>query len=252
MTAATLRASPAIRRWSNAVAQFRKIMWVALISGSISGLVLFALQHLTIHPIIQSAEIYEARAEQSHAPEEPAPTDSPRNASWEPAEGWQRISLTALSTVLTGIGFAALLFGLATLWSAPMSTMRGLRWGLAGLACFVLAPSLGLPPEPPGMMAADLQSRQLWWLATAAATAGGLLLLGECKQGWLVRIAGLIVLVLPHVIGAPHDIQNQIVPDDLIRQFQIASITTNAVFWLLLGTLGGYLSARWIKTHPAS
>jgi hypothetical protein len=33
------------------------------------------------------------------------------------------------------------------------------------------APAIGLPPELPGIEAAALQSRQLWWVATAVATA---------------------------------------------------------------------------------
>ena len=233
-------------------------MWVALLSGAISGMALFALQHLTIHPLIESAEVYEARAEQSPTEES---ADSTDEHAWEPAEGWQRTSLTLLSTLLTGIGFAALLFGLASMWGAPrssapmsrapMTAARGLRWGLAGFACFVLAPSLGLPPEPPGVLVSDLQARQLWWLATVAATAGGLLLLSESgsqtKLRWPLRAAGVIAIALPHLIGAPQDALGQLVPDDLIRRFQIASIASNAVFWALLGTLGGYLTSRWNK-----
>ena len=34
-------------------------------------------------------------------------------------------------------------------------------WGLAAFGCFHLAPSLGLPPLPPGAPISDLQSRQL-------------------------------------------------------------------------------------------
>ena len=48
---------------------------------------------------------------------------------------------------------------------------------MAGFAVFMLAPSLGLPPELPGMPAAELGPRQVWWLLTAAATAAGLALL---------------------------------------------------------------------------
>lgn len=46
---------------------------------------------------------------------------------------------------------------------APTRT-QGLLWGLAGCATFVLAPTLGLPPELPGTAAADLTLRQTWWI----------------------------------------------------------------------------------------
>jgi cobalt transporter subunit CbtA len=220
------------------VKQFQQIMWVALIAGACSGLVLFSLQHFTVRPIIHEAEAYEARAEQEQVHADPA------RDTGEPSEGWQRAWLTALATVLTSIAYCALLFGLASLWEVRMNAGRGILWGLGGFASFVLAPALGLPPEPPGVAAADLQARQLWWAATALATAGGLLLALGASRGWPVRIAGLFMLLLPHLVGAPRAAAEQLVPDDLILRFRIASIGTNALFWIMAGALGGYLTGR--------
>ena len=217
-------------------------MWVSLLAGVCSGLVLFGLQYLTVRPLVQAAEVYEARAAQEQADADAA------HEVWEPSEGWQRVSLTALSTVLTGIGYCALLFGLAALWEQRMTALRGLLWGLGGFLSFALAPALGLPPEPPGVLDADLQARQVWWLATALATAGGLLLVFAVNGGWLVRIAGLFVILLPHFIGTPTAETAQLVPDDLILHFRIASIATSAAFWLMAGALGGYLSQRQQRT----
>ncbi|MEI2612914.1 MAG: CbtA family protein [Candidatus Promineifilaceae bacterium] len=39
---------------------------------------------------------------------------------------------------------------------------------------FQLAPAFGLPPELPGMAAADLGARQVWWCGTALATGVGI------------------------------------------------------------------------------
>src|SRR5258706_524177 len=54
---------------------------------------------------------------------------------------------------------------------------EGLVWGLAGFTVFTLAPGLGLPPQLPGVPAAPLLSRQIWWVLAALAAAGGLSLI---------------------------------------------------------------------------
>jgi predicted cobalt transporter CbtA len=88
------------------VSQFRKLMLTVFGSGSLAGLALFALQHFTVVPLIQAAETYEAAGQETHPP---APHE---DEGWQPAEGWERTSFTALTTVHTGIGFAAMLCGL--------------------------------------------------------------------------------------------------------------------------------------------
>jgi len=141
--------------------QFRKLMLVVLTSGVLAGLVLFVVQHFTVIPLIEAAESYETSAQQA-----------PPAVAHE-HEGWQRTSLTALATVLSGIGFAAMLFGCMALTRKTINTRRGALWGLAAFVCFSLAPALGLPPKPPGANVADLYERQLWWTGTAIATAIG-------------------------------------------------------------------------------
>ena len=120
---------------------------------------------------------------------------------WQPADGWQRNAFTALATVLTGIGFSAILFGLLYLTGRRIDARTGVLWGLAGFVCFSLAPSLGLPPEPPGVAVADVFDRQLWWAATVVATAMGLYLIAA-RSGWLLKLTGIVCLVLPHAVGA--------------------------------------------------
>jgi predicted cobalt transporter CbtA len=81
------------------------------------------------------------------------------NTTWQPAEGWQRTTFTALTAILSGIGFAALLFGSLALAGSSVNIRHGALWGLAAFACFGLAPALGLPPQPPGGAAASLFER---------------------------------------------------------------------------------------------
>ena len=215
---------------------FRRLLVIALVTGALSGGLLFVLQRLTLVPLIQKAEVFEDAAEHAHAHEE--------EHEWKPANGLQRNSLTALGTVLTGVGFAALLFGFVSLTGHSIDAKRGLFWGIGGFLCVTLAPALGLPPQPPGAPVADLTSRQLWWVATVVATGLGLLLIWVRNANWWKRIAGILLIALPHLIGAPLANGKSIVPADLVHQFCLYSILCMAAFWLVLGTLGGYLTQR--------
>lgn len=218
--------------------QFRRLMLVALASGALAGLLLFAVQHFTVVPLIESAEAYETAAHQSAA------DGAHDHEGWQPADGWQRTSFTALVTVLSSIGFAALLFGSLALTGRTVDARRGALWGLAAFVCFGLAPALGLPPQPPGVAVADLYARQLWWAGTAVATAIGLWLLASQGRSWPRRFGGVVCLSLPHLIGAPIATGQNAVPAHLTRQFTIASLATTGMFWLLVGTIGGYIYSR--------
>lgn len=220
------------------MSQFRNLMLAAFGSGALAGLVLFALQHFTVVPLIQAAETYEAAGQETH------PRAPHEDEGWQPAEGWERTSFTALTTVLTGIGFAAMLFGVMALAGETINTRHGALWGLAAFACVSLAPALGLPPQPPGVAVADLHQRQLWWAGTVIATAIGVWLIAGRRRTWLLRSCGAMCLLLPHLIGAPVATGQNRVPAELVRRFSIASVATNGIFWLLAGTLGGLIYAR--------
>ena len=64
--------------------QFRQLMLVALSSGALAGLLVFAVQYFTVVPLIESAEAYETAAHAS------APDDAHDHEGWQPADGWQR------------------------------------------------------------------------------------------------------------------------------------------------------------------
>jgi cobalt transporter subunit CbtA len=109
---------------------------------------------------------------------------------------------------------------------------------------FTLAPGLGLPPELPGVPAAPLLSRQIWWVLAAATTAGGLGLI-FFRRSVPASIAGLILIVLPHVIGAPElqHIETN-VPTSLSHQFVVAATLTSLIFWFILGGLTSVVFTR--------
>jgi cobalt transporter subunit CbtA len=211
------------------VIRFRKLMIVVLCSGALAGLVLFTIQNFTVVPLIEAAERYEKDADHDHA-------------EWKPADRWERTVWTLVTTLLSSIGFAAVLLGFLGLTGRNIGMRQGVQWGLAAFVCFHLAPSFGLPPLPPGVPVADVQQRQLWWMGAVVGTAVGLWLIGG--RTWMRRIAGLVCVALPHVIGAPVALGENTMPAELLRNFTVASLTTTAIFWPLLGAIGGFLSSR--------
>ena len=84
---------------------------------------------------------------------------------------------TTLANVVTAIGFALLLVVASELAGGIADWRQGMFWGLAAFAVVIIAPGLGLPPELPGMPAAEISARQTWWIGTAIATAAGLALI---------------------------------------------------------------------------
>jgi len=228
--------------------RLRTLFLAALASGALAGLLLFAVQHVVMVPLILTAETYEDAAEAAQPATDQHAHDHAA-AAWQPAEGLERTVYTALASVLSGIGFAALLLGAVALSGRQLDLRRGLLWGAAGFLCFALAPALGLPPKPPGAAVGDLAARQLWWLGTALATAGGLWLIAAWRS-WPARIGGVALLLLPHLIGAPLPVGEDLVPAALQRQFALASVASSAVFWLALGAIGGALYRRLLLGAP--
>ncbi len=220
----------------------RRLLTVALLAGAVSGLVSFAVQRAIVFPLIARAEVYE---ETSH----PARLQSDEH-EWQPAEGVERAAYTAIATVVTGVGYAALLLGASAALDFDLDVKRGIIAGAIAFVCLSLAPAVGLPPQPPGGAVADLHSRQVWWLGTVVATATGLWLLGASRK-WPSAMVGVICLLTPHLIGAPQADEIGVVPVALARQFAIASLATSGAFWLLVGASSGYGMKRW-RTVPSA
>src|SRR5262245_44926449 len=173
---------------------FHNVVFVAALAGLVAGVVLTALQILFTDPLILQAEVYEQAGEapaheHTIVPQQPAAQNMSTMATapaataeqhehdaeaWQPADGLERYSFTVLVNLVGDIGFALILVVASELAGGILSWRQGLLWGLAGFAVFTLAPGLGLPPELPAMPSADLLGRQLWWLGTVVATAGGL------------------------------------------------------------------------------
>lgn len=225
---------------------FRNLILIAAVTGLIAGIGMTLAQQFTTVPLILQAETFEqAGAAQEPAAHEHAGASAHEHGEgWAPADGFERAAFTFAANVVMGIGFALLLIAVSELVGGIANWRQGVLWGLAAFAVFTLAPGLGLPPELPTMQAADLGERQLWWFATVASTAAGLALLVYGRSLLLV-IAGVALLMAPHIVGAPQPLSHESpIPDGLHHSFIVAVAMTTLVFWILLGGLAGFFRER--------
>ena len=171
--------------------------------------------------------------------------------AWAPQDGAERLFYTTISNVLAGMGFGLLILAAMT-YHGKANIKIGALWGAAGYLTFFVAPTLGLHPEIPGMEAANLQGRQGWWLTTVTLTAVGLGLIAFAHIS--LKLAGLVLLVIPHMLGAPlpelmegasafshPDPQAVSALEALAADFLQATAFANAIFWLVLGLSCGYV-----------
>lgn len=242
---------------------FRRIFFTAVIAGLLSGVAISAVQEFTTTPIILHAEEFEGKGSDpagkpaqkhgaldlgislispalAHGPAKTA--DGPE--TWGPRDGLERTLFTTLANILTGIGFALVLTACFALSGRPVNGQTGVLWGLAGFGIASLAPALGLPPEVPGSMAADLASSQIWWFLCVAGTAAGLwAMIFRSGAAWMV--GGMALIALHHLIGAqqPESVGGT-VPPEIAAHFVAASLVTAAIFWCAIGWLSGTFWTR--------
>ncbi len=230
---------------------FRHIVLSAVIAGLITGVLLTFVQLLTTVPLIAQAEQYEQQGASAVVSEAAAQHEinshDHGSSAWAPKDGFERTFYTGVTTVLTAIAYALLL-------GACFSQLRSVGWktglalGVAGFLVFQLTPALGLPPRPPGALYADLAARQIWWVGTAIATALAL------ASWWYARShsraiwipVGIMLFLLPHVIGAPQPVAGQvaIVPHEFSQRFALMALLTAGLFWLVLGSVQGFVFDR--------
>jgi len=235
------------------MAAFRRIVLVAALAGLIAGIFASIMHEIGTVPIILRAETFEKAAERPAGPSAHATPGSAHDhaaRAWEPKDGLERKAFTVLADILTGIGFALLLVSAYSLRGGEMNWRKGLYWGLAGFATFTLAPGLGLPPVVPGTEGAPLTERQIWWVATAAATGGGLaMIFFKRRAAWAV--AGVVLLVLPHIVGAPQTAEfKSLAPAAVTHQFVVATVVTSLLFWTALGSLTGFFYRPFRPASP--
>ena len=230
----------------------------ALFAGLLAGLVAALLQFTLMEPLILEGEAYETGAKvhfagvvsdhhvndeeiQAHSHE----ANTPETA--EPTNLTSRFGLAFFADFIVFVGWGLILvagFAVAENFGRRVSKSGAILWGGAGFIAVHLAPGIGLPPELPGIPAADLQSRQLWWIATVLASTGALALFSY-SRGIGFMLLGLVLLIVPHIIGAPQpDTFTGLAPPELSGEFVARSFAVAMATWLTLGLAAGYFWNR--------
>lgn len=243
-----------------------RVLSAGLLAGLVAGLAIALLQNFTTTPLILEAETYEnaapektangpaklvlASADSSalplilvHGPE--GHGDHGGEEAWAPAAGAERIAYTSIATIGASVGFAFLLLAGMLIAGDRIDERQAMIWAAAGFVATGLAPAVGLSPELPGMVAADLVPRQGWWLLTALSTAAALwLFLRNDSLG--MRLLAVALLLVPHIIGAPHvgDANASKVPAELAARFAATSLAVHAALWLATGFAVGAIWPR--------
>ncbi|WP_312529664.1 CbtA family protein [Paracoccus sp. (in: a-proteobacteria)] len=234
----------------------------ALIAGAAAGLIAALLQLWLVQPVLLHAELYEggerthfsappeeghshshdsaAIAPDDHAHDQSASTPSPHqgDAPFSAEIDLKRDALTVLFSILIYAGYALLSLAvlLATTANGRKFAVRdGILWGLGGFLAVQFLPAIGLAPELPGMSAADLTQRQIWWGATVAASALGIWLIAFGRN-WLSWGLAILLIAAPHVIGAPHiEVFTGPAPPELASEFASRALGVGLVGWLVMG-----------------
>ncbi|WP_281981600.1 CbtA family protein [Thalassorhabdomicrobium marinisediminis] len=225
----------------------QKLLTSAVFAGVAAGLIAAALQFMFVIPALLEGELFETGARIHFGAD-----GSPESTRGAPGLGgdWGRHLMTVGFNIVTYVGFGFLI--LAAMAFAEMRGLtritprQGLIWGLCGFVAIQLAPAFGLPPELPGTPAAEIGPRQTWWLGTLIATTLGLWVIAF-GRGW-IALSGIVLILAPHLIGAPHlDAYWGVAPPELAAEFVSLSLGTAAAGWTALGGLCAWF---WTRDTP--
>ena len=225
----------------------KHILTSAVFAGVAVGVIAAVLQFCLVTPLLLEGELYETGARVHFSVDGSTQSDAGHPALFtDPMRdlmsiGFNMVTFTAFALFLA-IGFA-----LTERGGHEVTARKGLIWGIAAFIAVQLAPAMGLPPELPGTVAADVELRQIWWICTVLATAVGLGLIAFGST--LAGIGGAALIASPHIVGAPHlDTYFGVAAPELSAHFATASLGTSAVAWALLGL---FTATLWVKFKDA-
>jgi cobalt transporter subunit CbtA len=220
---------------------YSRILISAIFAGAAAGLIAGLLQLIFVQPVLLHAELYET-GELVHF-------GGTANSAHPALPGFDAVrdGLSLIFTMLIYTGYALLVLAVMNLAEergAQIDGRSGIIWGVAGFVAFHLAPGFTLAPEVPGVAAADVTARQIWWFSTviSAAIAMWLLAFGG---NWAMWGIAAVLLVAPHLIGAPEpDTFTGPVPTEIGALFAARALGVGLIAWALLGCFAGYFWQR--------
>lgn len=247
----------------------QRMLTSALVAGCAAWLLAAVLHFAFVQKYILLGEVYEsgaavhfggvapttgAAATDAHSHDATAEEGHTHDATAEEghsddgeASTFTRNLWTTVFFGLVYVAYALILvagFGLARVYGKVITAREGLLWGIAGFAVFQLAPAMGLAPELPGTIAADLGARQVWWWGAAAATGVGLGLLGYGRNLVTAALA-VVLLAAPHVIGAPElEGFSGVAPPEVAATFAARVLGVGLAVWALMGWVAGAVWSR--------
>ncbi len=235
-----------------------RYLLAAILAGCLAGVFATGAQAVKVWPLIIEAEKYENSGEASHTHGEVPLEDADAAAhkgddgeahshdaeAWGPEDGLERTFYSLVSNVITGVAYSLIMTAIILFTGQSVTLQSGIVWGAGGFVAFMLAPSLGLPPEVPGTVVAGVQERQIWWTVTVAMSVAGLLIFAF-RQQWYWIVLGIALMVAPHLYGAPvPEHHASLAPAWITAEFIVATIVTACLFWLFLGGVLGWLLSR--------
>lgn len=187
-----------------------------------------------------------------------------------------------------GLGFGVLIFGIAmgalfaVLFCVTYGRVKGvgpqrlsLHLAAVTFTAVYLVPFVKYPPNPPAVGQADtIGSRTLWylvivlasvglaiatlWLARRLTTRLGAWNAGLSAAGGYIVVIAAVMLVLPRVDETPgplRDASGTIVypgfPADVLYEFRLVALGTQAVLWVTMGLVFSTLAGRLLDERTA-
>ncbi|MGB0633987.1 MAG: CbtA family protein [Paracoccaceae bacterium] len=216
---------------------FKNIFVSAVVCGAIAGVLATAMQMLLVTPLLMEAELFET-GQSTHFIIDGSPESPMKHVNiWEDP---YRHLMTLFFNLVTFTGFGFILIAAMALFQKrgfSLSKAEGIVAGVSGFIVFQLAPSVGLPPELPGTISVTVGLKQAWWIITILSTTVGILLLflGKYK---VVSGAGIIFIIIPHLIGHPKlETYFGVAPPELAAEFASRALAVSLVTWIILGVI---------------
>lgn len=250
---------------------FQRLIWSALAAAVLVGSVQTGVQSWQAAPLILSAEVYEDQKVEAPAPAEAMAAHAHAEAlapahehgadtEWAPENGFERTVWTWVANMLHAFSMALLVFAVMGVYlykrGAALASLPLAAWvAAAGWLSFHFWPSLGLHAEVPGMDAAPLHARQVWWVLAVGSASLACAVLGFARAPWRWALAA-VLLAVPFVVGAPH-LQGDALAgfgpeahaalEQLGKQFIWATHWVALSFWVCMGVACGLAFQRWLR-----